>query len=131
MTKQEAIIKSYGDQWFFIDKAIQERILKAEGWTYELNVLWFKGETQRSNSESWRPLPLKGMDNNNGWIKIESEADLPKEDIDALFFIVTNGDQYTGEFKSGHGYFKSEYGTIYDHEVTHYQPIIKPKPPIY
>jgi len=33
----------------------------------------------RIDWERWRPLSLTGIETNNGWTKIESEDDLPKE----------------------------------------------------
>jgi hypothetical protein len=76
-----------------------------------------------------RPKSLHGIETNNGWIKIESEADLPKEKGD--YWCI---DRFVNV---------NPYATFFDpesfislnerwmHRYTHYQPIIKPQPPIY
>lgn len=62
---------------------------------------------------------------NNGWIKIESEEDLPKE----------NGEYWTirknGIMIKEHFYLSNPLNWIKYYNVTHYQPIVKPLPPIY
>lgn len=60
---------------------------------------------------------------NNGWIKIESQDDLPKED--SYYYVV---------YKNGNvsnGPISLKILTDNNYIITHYQPIIKPKPPIY
>lgn len=68
---------------------------------------------------------------NNGWIKIESENDLPKVDIDCHFIFLKNKGKYQtfGVFDKRLDSFWS--GSIRITNITHYQPIIKPQPPIY
>ena len=72
----------------------------------------------------FRPKSLQGIENNNGWIKIESEDDLPKEG--ELFWVKKIGYDYP--------LFEPMYhddGEYWLQWYTHYQPIEKPKPPIY
>lgn len=67
-----------------------------------------------------RPKSLKGIENNNGWIRLESEDDrYPNEDVWISNF---NG--------NGIAFFHDALKLI-PKECTHYQPIEKPKPPIY
>jgi hypothetical protein len=68
-------------------------------------------------------------EDNNGWIKIESESDLPEETIDCHFItshdnIIRIGIYHFGlkEFKCGNSYFD---------KITHYQPIKKPLNTLY
>lgn len=72
-----------------------------------------------------RPKSLQGIENNNGWIKIESEEDLPKEN--SIFWTLRHGSTvplYKEVFNDlDVNYWLKTY--------THYQPIEKPKPPIY
>lgn len=81
------------------------------------------------------PYSLEGIDNNNGWIKIESEADLPKES--GLYHVVCFGVETILEFfdnskVKGFIHIGKTYINRYNEiGVTHYQPIQKPKPPIY
>lgn len=75
----------------------------------------------------WRPKSLSGIENNLGWIRIEEDgSNLPNgNDADDFWICNENGlfdffsypEQIVRKFKNG--------------TVTHYQPVIKPKPPIY
>jgi hypothetical protein len=81
---------------------------------------------------SIRPKSLQGIENNNGWIKIESEEDLPEQ---GGSYYVTRCDKvetavYVKDNRwlvKGNDYPK----TTILHSITHYQPIQKPQPPIY
>ena len=101
MTKEEVIQQAYGECWEQIKDYVDQ-----DGWcndggnrmfkeifegngkinkyssitifhTYFNRLVNFKNKTGH-----WRPKSLQGIENNNGWIKIESEEDLPKEIID-------------------------------------------------
>lgn len=67
---------------------------------------------------------FEGGDENNGWIKIESEVDLPKE-VDQYWFASHNNKIeirfYNPNWIDDRVQFRRRY--------THYQPIQKPKPP--
>lgn len=73
-------------------------------------------------------------DDNNGWIKIESEADLPKEAGD-YWAVWKDGEVARKQFFCGA--IKNIYspnGNISEYDwwlrhITHYQPIVKPEPP--
>lgn len=123
MTKEEKIKEAYGEYWKYV-KNIEN--IKSNG-SFE-----FKGRVEDYNFNGefkiiWIgvnffiaiPFDLQGIENNNGWIKIESEGYLPKEELD--YFIL---------YKNEVHYF---FGRICDLNecTTHYQKIIKPKPPIY
>jgi len=73
---------------------------------------------------SIRPKSLQGIENNNGWIKIESEEDLPKEFTKYWVIDKSDGKMYQREFDKSTKEFFLEYST-------HYQPIVKPQPPIF
>lgn len=89
-----------------------------------------------------RPKSLQGIDNNNGWIKIETEDDLPK-DLEVCHFIPCNykDDAFVGFIKDDEVYFV-DYRITFNEDyirlnswlksqITHYQPIEKRKPPIH
>lgn len=88
---------------------------------------------KRAISENWKMKDVGEeffktfaySENNNGWIKIESENDLPKE----------NGEYWTirknGIMIKEHFYLSNPLNWIKYYNVTHYQPVIKPQPPIY
>lgn len=69
---------------------------------------------------SCRPKSLSGIENNQGWIKLEGKPNEIEYDGD-VWIINKNGGI---EINLNHEYLELGY-------ATHYQPIIKPKPPIY
>lgn len=71
-----------------------------------------------------RPKSLKGIENNNGWIKIESEKDLPKENGEC--FVIDS----TGKIEIVH-YRYLRNCILEGWPYTHYQPINKPLKPLY
>jgi len=73
---------------------------------------------------------LQGIENNNGWIKIESECDI---EICCCFFITKKGNTYLGktDFIDGECFFIKGAEGFTSNFITYYQPIIKPKHPIY
>jgi len=131
MTKQEKIQEEYGEYW---NKDIDEN-----GWVRLsintekkiVNYLINNKELFDSRVETtkdayytfFRLKSLQGIENNHGWTKIESESDLPKESGDFYVIHERSINYYPMAEKQ---LFKKWIG-IY----THYQPITKPKPPIY
>ena len=115
--KQEAIKKAYGEYFIHAD---------INGWIkygmYCPSNFGIEDYDEIDTIGIWRCKSLKGIENNNGWIRIESEADLPEKE----FYKGYN--TYPVNFKCNsyglYKYYKSK-------EITHYQPIEKPKPPIY
>lgn len=81
-----------------------------------------------------RPKILNNWEYNNGWIKIESEEDLPKEEY-GEYHVYSENKMYSIEPKNqGIEPFwlndKSKSQEWLDN-FSHYQPIKKPKPPMY
>lgn len=74
---------------------------------------------------NWIHVDLKGLEDNNGWLKIESEDDLPKEDCNVFILHKTYG-IITDKYKSA----KQDFHYNCKNNITHYQIIEKPKPPI-
>jgi hypothetical protein len=79
MTKQEAIKEAYGEYWEQVKVFVDEN-----GWVFfsdDENILRLNFQqkdnisTEKTDVESWkwRPKSLQGIENNNGWIKIENE----------------------------------------------------------
>ena len=136
MTKLEKIAEEYGEHWEAVKNEMTEnyfvpyRLVKnSKAITFdfkELHIVYGSPEIYV------RPQSLAGIENNNGWIKIESEDDLPKLTIN--YHVLKNGTLtevlYAGKnrwFVNGRNYpLTTEIA-----EITHYQPIIKPQPPIY
>lgn len=71
-----------------------------------------------------RPKSLQGIEDNNRWIKIESEEDLPKEN--GMYHVYYSDDTVSSRF------YHIKYNDWRNEpKATHYQPIEKPKPPLY
>ena len=134
--KQEAIKKAYGEHWERLNNFINEDgvfIGDTDMISDELFNEWaFIGSSKDINSEKLisgsRPKSLKGIENNNSWIRIESEADLPKNDDD--YWVMTNIKDDKVQQLSNLIVIKC-LNLEKNIKVTHYQPIEKPKPPIY
>lgn len=118
MTKQEIIQKAYGEYWDNLKDSVDEN-----GYANLDNTFSYEDiGLELQDNENWRPKSLKGIESNNGWIKIESKNDLPKEQTSN--FVRLNNGQIIQSFY---------YGQISDYinKVTHYQPIITPREPLY
>lgn len=121
-TKQEIIKQAYGEHWNKVCEYVDEKGWCVGYWNIceVLNGI----SKPRSQGTKWRPKSLEGLEDNNGWIKIESYQDLPKEtghywvkrgnDIGVNYIIVPES------FYSG-----------FLHNLTHYKPVEKTKPPLY
>jgi hypothetical protein len=136
MTKQEKIKEAYGEYWEEMKPFVNKN-----GW-FNKNSFWnntFSFGVYENidllfthKEDSMIPTIIANIENNNGWIKIESEDDLPILTI--IYHVVINGKEskalYAGKnrwFVDGNDFPK----TTEIHGITHYQPIIKPQPPIY
>lgn len=135
MTKEETIKEAYGEYYESLAPYMNEN-----GWCYDgcflgqfpNNEIEFENihhPITSSWNRSWRHVSLKGIENNNGWIKIESEDDLPKETMCTQYHVFKFSNQYKNIIKS---FSKIEVKEMWEQEeITHYQPIQKPNPPIY
>lgn len=138
--KQEAIRLAYYKEFELsgCDKVIFEsrfnnikQYICENGW-FEGNLHNVKMDRFDVSGHEIRPKTLNGIDNNSGWISIESEDDLPKES--GSYFTLTN---YSNEIIERDYPIFTKSMTIEDENewwlknITHYQPIIKPKKPIF
>ena len=116
--KQEAIKKAYGENYIHAD---------INGWIrFGMYVPTDLGIENYDDIDGfWRCKSLQGIENNKGWIRIESKDDLPKEE--GNYFIVRSNNEV------GTSYFipNNDFSVIDWRYITHYQPIEKPKLPIY
>lgn len=125
MTKEEKIKEAWGEyyenvkdeldehgRYSYRDQNISER--KRKLWQFE-NIECH----QIYDLELLIPSSIKGIENNNGWIKIESEFDAPDEDV---LVCNINGNKVA---------FFHDACKLFGKKFTHYQPIVRPKPPIY
>lgn len=153
MTKEEKIAEAWIESQLHI-KSQGVPHYNSDGWAKyggKQNSEWFKTleEKQWLGYYFYRPKSLKGIENNNGWIKIESETDLPKDK--EICHFVTCGDfedQFVGfidKIMDEVFFVDKYYVASYDEfnkpilklnswipsQITHYQPVEKPQPPIY
>ena len=99
MTKEEKIKEAYIE--VFGEKrirSIMNYVYKENGFIEGFVLLDLKLDIKNEKLErkfngvvySYRPKSLHGIENNNGWVKIESEEDLPKEKgLKCLFYAST------------------------------------------
>lgn len=124
--KQAAISNAYGPSYYAIKQFIDD-----DGWykwSEECPVSLVISEFDyNKQTDCHRPKDLRGIENNNGWLHIDLE-NLPKEGFFYMGAFKNDGEFYTSydevEFDE-----LSEY--YFDCGFTHYQPIVKPLPPIY
>ncbi len=127
-TKEQVIQEAYE----VLNIPFNENILYDNGWTKikpgqfyskydDLDLLKLT-----THVHSIRPKHLRGIENNNGWIKIESADDLPKE-YGAYYVKYLNG-QSVAWFNGTD--FMTLVGKKFT-KITHFQPIKTPNPPLY
>ncbi|MGH1520581.1 hypothetical protein [Chryseobacterium sp. JK1] len=125
MTKEQKIQEAWGEyykqikneldkhgRYSYSDQNTSER--KRKMWQFE-NIECH----QINDMELIIPSSIKGIETNNGWIKIKSEYDAPDEDV---WVCNINGNRSA---------FIHDAGELFGPNSTHYQPVQKPKPPIY
>jgi len=131
--KQKAIKEAYGEYWEKVKNNVSNN-----GWIdtcfFSLRDSGIK-YIQSKNYDGLaliflhRPLLLEGIENNNGWIKIENnivENLIDGETYHTYEKNVANQRKLVYSEKS-HGFLFMGFKQW----CTHYQPIIKPQPPIY
>ncbi len=134
MTKEEKIKEAWGEYYIIVKNQIDNN-----GWYkyFDLNnsemkrKLWQFGNLELeelSDVYLIRPKSLQGIENNNGWIKIESEEDLPKEGKEVHVVIYGETIKKNCSFIPSRKVF-FRYGDV--DNVTHWKDVEKPKPPIY
>lgn len=133
MTKQELIKQAYGEYWDKVKDFVNEN-----GWCdvsmYSM-IKNIKPEFSEIENEigqfDMRPISLKGIENNNGWIKIESENDLPKNEEIVEYWILDDDEIIHAKFMHESKNWYDDFDLNLRHFPTHYQQIVKPQPPLY
>lgn len=134
MKKEEKIKEAYGEHYETVKNYIDDN-----GWCV-LNVSQKEPINDFAHHEKtewkpinervcWRPKSLEGIENNNSWIKIESEDDLPE--IGTYCHFIIKGFEELNNQGLFDGMFWDNKCAYISSVVTHYQPIDKPKSPIY
>ncbi|MDM1042155.1 MULTISPECIES: hypothetical protein [Empedobacter] len=135
MTKKEKIKDAWGDYYLDVKEQIDEYGLVSEKFLTNNQCKTLNDDLSieiYSPNEGYyfyRPNSLQGIETNNGWIKIESEDDLPKYIVDC--WIIYKDKICLSLYQSKHFVLKSEFSLLPFNLISHYQPIERPKPPIY
>jgi hypothetical protein len=101
MTKQDIIKKEYREYFELFSEEEQQKILENNGWQHQFNhplhkemAKFYKIETSAYGvGTSWRPLNLKGIEDNNGWNRIE-DGIFPEDEETVLWL---NNENYEFE----------------------------------
>ncbi|WP_392471397.1 hypothetical protein ACF3OC_08400 [Sphingobacterium cellulitidis] len=119
--KQEAIRKAYGEYWEQVKDELHQGMYICLIDERSSIISWngILMTVHDFNNHLYMPKSLQGIENNNGWIRIESEEQ--HDEIENDYYWWYNDDN--GDWEIGD---KSFYG-----KYTHYQPIVKPEKPIY
>lgn len=129
MTKQEKIKEAYGDYWGECNPFID-----TDGW-FDKNAFYNNSLSIRYSNmnelfihkgDFMRPKKLEGIDDNNGWTKIESEKNLPKE-RGCFWTFIEGKEVIMNTFNT----FSDMEFTFDNGKVTHYQSLTKPSEPLY
>ncbi|KUY28050.1 hypothetical protein [Elizabethkingia ursingii] len=134
-SKTEAIKAAYGEHWDKLSEEAKDFVLSNDGYVSYWHWSHFNMDFDfdLKTSGLYRPKSLSGIETNNGWTRIESEEDLPKEAIECYF--IAGEEIYKGWYNliSFNGRLKPNSVVINfsNDMVTHYQPIETPKPPIF
>jgi len=123
-TKEDVIKEAYGEYW----EEIKTATCNSTGWVmsdyfdcrdYDIEV------DIDDENYLWRAKSLQGVEKNNGWIKIESEADLPTKE--QLYWL-----------SSEKGFIKDSLFPLSSIKIkyingtcTHYQPVQTPNDPVF
>lgn len=128
MTKTETIKAAYGPHWDKVKDHVDE-----DGWCFNNSLrpdakdAYFSYVTNYKYCDKWRPKSLSGIEDNNGWTKIESEEDLPQSRGTYYFF-----ERYQEEIVIRENWERGITNNIYALAYfTHWQKIYKPKKPIH
>ena len=121
-TKEQVIKEAYGDSWDKVEGYVDE-----DG-RLKINNVKTIGNLPLTfevlDNIFVRPKSLQGIKNNNNWIKIESEDDLPNGS--GVYFTANSMGVKVNPVNS------QEVRVLFLNDLAaYYQPIQKPKPPIY
>lgn len=129
MTKQEYIKQQYGKAWDAVKDYVDEN-----GWVINgpapHSLGFFLTATIDSNivegnGYGWRPANLRGIEDNNGWIKVEEK--LP-ENTD-LVIVLDGTDQYEAWYEPEYGYWAEDIVSTIN--PTHWRPKVEYPKPLY
>lgn len=128
-TKEELIKEAWGENYSkdVIMKGRRCGFKIIDNMEYNLN---YKGgdwycEPDTFETIAFMPTSLRQILNNNGWIRIESEDDLPKELIGRTFVYTNKGNIYN------YSQYIQWFSISETETITHYKIISEINPPLY
>ena len=126
-TKEEVIATAYGKYWEQVKQNVSEFGWVCRDLLLIDNINDFDTESTFTANDTVRPKSLQGIEDNNGWVSINSENDLPKEGY--VFWVKREG--IDSPLYKSEEFFNAQINKEWLDSYTHYQPIVKPKPPIH
>ncbi|WP_430611514.1 hypothetical protein [Flavobacterium sp. JP2137] len=129
-TKQEVIREAWGLLFDELPISAKHIAIRNDGFISQ----YFKSRFDNSGIEfentysygnEFRPKSLQGIENNEGWISIKSEEDLPKET--GCYHVINKKGRYFRKNYLLHMKNNKENWR----NITHYQPITKPNLPLH
>lgn len=121
-TKRQIIESVLGDIAQYADE---------NGWCNFIPLGFSIEDCDCKDRNKYRPKSLNAIDNNNGWIRIESEADLPRKE-NTLWIRYEDGSTILGRYNIFTNKFVTSYGKMFDEDKpTHFQYITQPLPPLF
>ena len=117
MTKNEVIEKAYGEYWDLVKDFVDK-----DGWIKAKELDWNfmpARSCEIDGNGNWRASSLCVIEKNNGCVSILPDKKLPNIDI---WIVDSKGEIH---------YSPADEFIPINHTFTHYQPIEKPKPPLY
>lgn len=144
--KQEAIKKAYGDLWPIVEEFTYVDSARCHTSFYKPDQTIFdfrelpkeqkKGFIFYGQNGHVLPKSIEGIENNNGWIRIEPDgSNLP---TDGKFYKVFAKEYSVGRicddpvrYDKEFGFWRFKSGFMIDATVTHYKPITPELPPVY
>ena len=126
MSKEEKIIEAYGEYWNLTNGNLNDDYSFDFIGSFSDYDLGTKFKIIFTGISMFRAIPFSivGIENNNGWIKIESEKDLPE--YNGKYHVrLVYGELSIKDYENT-SYFRNEWS-----RVTHYQEVAEPQPPIY
>lgn len=132
MEKQEIIKKAYGKSYDALKEYINENGFVDCVKNRKIRLIPFFDVSEiEFNGHLSRPKSLKGIENNNGWVKIYCENDMPQFDCDCFIIDKIKG-VVTGQWKQAPNEILDKQARFFwVKKATHYKIIDKPQLPLY
>ena len=132
MEKQEIIQKAYGKSYDALKDYINENGFVDCVKNRKISLIPFFDVSEiEFNGHLSRPKTLKGIENNNGWVKIYCENDMPQFDCNC-FIIDKKKGVVTGQWLQAPNEIEDKKArAFWLDKATHYKIIDKPQLPLY